>query len=59
MARGSGGGPGDHAVLLLRLGADLTAWEADRRWGALLNVLAVLVFVANTGVGVQTRRSST
>ncbi len=34
-----------HLSLLLRVGADLAAWEAGRRWAAMLNTLAVLLFL--------------
>ncbi len=37
-----------HLSLLLRVGADLAAWEAGRRWAVVLNTLAVLLFLANT-----------
>ncbi len=34
--------------VLLRLGADLTEWADGRRWGGLLGVLAILLFLATT-----------
>jgi hypothetical protein len=34
--------------ILLRLGADLGGWTDGRRWGGLLGVLAVLLFLATT-----------
>jgi hypothetical protein len=37
-----------HAGLLLRVGADLGAWEPGRRAGGLLNALAILLFLAST-----------
>jgi hypothetical protein len=45
-----------HASLLLRLVGDLAAWPDLRRWGGLLNAVAVLLFVlltaqAATGAG--------
>lgn len=36
-----------HLSLSLRVGGDLAAWLPGRRWGGLLNVLAVLLFLAN------------
>ncbi len=38
-----------HLSLLLRIGGDLWAWDTAYRWGGLLNVIALLVFVGNTG----------
>ncbi len=37
-----------HLGLMLRVAADLAGWLPGRRWGALLNVAAVLLFLANT-----------
>lgn len=37
-----------HLSLALRVIGDLLAWPQARRWGGLLNVLALLVFLANT-----------
>lgn len=37
-----------HAALLLRLGADLAASVPGRQWGAILNGVALLVFLLNT-----------
>lgn len=37
-----------HLGLILRVAADLAGWLPGRRWGALLNVLALLLFLANT-----------
>ena len=42
-----------HAGLLVRVVADLVGAAAVVRWGGLLNVAAVLLFLANTGVGVR------
>lgn len=36
-----------HLSLLLRVGGDLALWMPGQRWGGLLNVLAVLLFLAN------------
>jgi len=37
-----------HLSLVLRVAGDLAAWPAGRRWGGLLNVAALLVFLVNT-----------
>jgi len=37
-----------HLSLLLRIGSDLLEWHAGRRWGAILNGVAVAVFLLNT-----------
>jgi hypothetical protein len=37
-----------HLSLALRVTGDLLAWPQARRWGGLLNVLVLLVFIANT-----------
>lgn len=36
-----------HLSLMLRVGGDLTQWRPGIQWGGLLNVLALLVFLAN------------
>ncbi len=36
-----------HASLILRVGSDLALWTTGQRWGGLLNVLAILLFLAN------------
>jgi hypothetical protein len=38
-----------HLSLLLRVGGDLAAWWPGRKWGGLFNVVALLVFLVNTG----------
>jgi hypothetical protein len=43
-----------HGSLLLRIGGDLAAWWPGRKWGGLLNVVALLVFLANTGYAIRT-----
>jgi hypothetical protein len=45
-----------HGSLLLRVVGDLTIWLDGRRWGGLLNVVAVLLFVAMTAAGVLRAR---
>jgi hypothetical protein len=49
-----------HLSLLLRVSGDLLPWLAGRQWGGLLNVVAILLFLANTAwaVRVNTARSS-
>lgn len=37
-----------HVTLLLRVAGDLTGWLPGRRWGGLLNVAVMLLFLANT-----------
>ena len=41
-----------HVTLLLRVTGDLLDWPSARRWGGLLNVLALLLFFANTAYSV-------
>ncbi len=41
-----------HASLLLRVTADVAGWMAGRQWGGLLNVAAVLLFLAVTASAV-------
>jgi hypothetical protein len=41
-----------HVTLLLRVAGDLLASLPARQWGGFLNVLALLLFFANTGYGV-------
>jgi hypothetical protein len=36
-----------HLSLLLRVVGDLLLWMPDRKWGGLLGVLAILLFLAN------------
>ncbi|MCQ3976890.1 MAG: hypothetical protein DPW09_25970 [Anaerolineae bacterium] len=38
-----------HLSLLLRVAGDLIGWLPARQWGGLLNVIALLLFLANTG----------
>jgi hypothetical protein len=37
-----------HLSLLLRIGGDLLEWHTGRRWGAILNGVAIAVFLLNT-----------
>lgn len=37
-----------HVSLLLRVGGDLLEWHSGRRWGAILNGVAVGIFLLNT-----------
>jgi hypothetical protein len=45
-----------HASLVLRLVGDLAAWSPGRRWGGLLNAVAVLTFFAVMVRGIVTAR---
>ncbi len=38
-----------HLSLLVRVTGDLTLWLPARQWGGLFNVIAILLFIANTG----------
>lgn len=42
-----------HASLILRIVGDLGGWAGVRQWGGLLNVIALLAFLANTARAVQ------
>jgi hypothetical protein len=44
-----------HASLALRVVADLFAWPDVVRWASLLNVLAIVLFLANTALAVRRR----
>jgi hypothetical protein len=49
-----------HLSLLLRVIGDLTTWLPGRQWGGLLNVVALLLFLANTFLAIRPlRRTST
>jgi len=45
-----------HLSLLLRVGGDLLAAAACRQWGGMLNVMAVVLFMANTAAAVSRGR---
>lgn len=42
-----------HLSLLLRVAGDLTGWVAGRQWGGLINVVVLLLFLANTARAVR------
>jgi hypothetical protein len=42
-----------HASLLLRVAGDLFGWWEIRRWGGMLTVLVLLLFILNTGLAVR------
>lgn len=45
-----------HLSLLLRVGAGLTDWLPGRLWGSMINVIALLLFLANTVAAVRLAR---
>lgn len=45
--------------LVLRVGSDLAGWADGRQWGGLLNVIALLVFMANTALAVLAGKRAT
>jgi len=45
-----------HLSLLLRIGSDLVMWMPGHRWGGLLNVLTILLFLANNAFSVMQGR---
>jgi len=47
-----------HAGLALRVGSDVLGSGAGREWGGLINVLAVVLFLANTLVAIRMRPSA-
>jgi branched-subunit amino acid permease len=47
-----------HVSLTLRVFGDLALWLPGRQWGGLLNALAILLFLANTGYGALHPRSA-
>ncbi len=42
-----------HLSLLLRLAGDLTLWLPGRRWGGLLNMVVLLLFLLNTAISLR------
>lgn len=46
-----------HFSLILRVVGDLSAWMPGQRWGGLLNLLAILLFLANNVRAVRPARS--
>lgn len=47
-----------HLSLLLRVVGDLAGWWAGRQWGGLLNVAALLLFLANTARSARRGRTT-
>ena len=47
-----------HLSLLLRLLGDLTVWLPARQWGGLLNVVAILLFLAGLGLSMLRGRDA-
>ncbi|MCC7352870.1 MAG: hypothetical protein IT330_03860 [Anaerolineae bacterium] len=46
-----------HLSLLLRIAGDLASWVPGRQWGGLLNVVALLLFLANMARGMRSPAS--
>lgn len=47
-----------HVSLAIRVLGDLASWWPGRQWGGVLNALAVLAFLANTGYGALRPRAA-
>jgi hypothetical protein len=47
-----------HAGLVLRVGSDVLGSWSGREWGGLINVLAVVLFLANTLVAIRSRSAA-
>lgn len=45
-----------HASLVLRIAGDLAGWIALRRWGGLINALAILLYLASVGLTILADR---
>ncbi len=45
-----------HVSLILRIGGDLTALLSLRKWGGLINVIAILIFLGNTVASILRQR---
>jgi len=48
-----------HLSLILRVVSDLATWQVGRQWAVLLNVLVLLLFLANTGRAIRRAASQT
>jgi len=49
-----------HASLAVRIGADLYEWTDGRKWGAMFNVAAILLFFASNAVSaIRSRKGAT
>ena len=46
-----------HLSLIVRVASDLERWWDLRQWGGLLNAIALLLFLVNTGLAVRSARS--
>ncbi len=42
-----------HLSLALRVGSDIARWVPGRQWGGMLNVVAILLFLANTLLAIR------
>lgn len=47
-----------HGSLLLRIAGDLFLWTAAQKWGGLLNVLSILLFLANNAFSIYKGRAT-
>jgi hypothetical protein len=47
-----------HLSLILRVGAGLYDWMPGRLWGAMLNVIALLLFLFNTIAAARSARAT-
>ncbi|MBI2540111.1 MAG: hypothetical protein HYW04_10025, partial [Deltaproteobacteria bacterium] len=47
-----------HGSLLLRVAGDLLLWTAGQKWGGLLNVVAIVLFLANNGFSIYKGRAT-
>lgn len=45
-----------HLTLVLRVAGDLTLWIPGRYWGGMLNGVAIVLFLVNTGGSILTKR---
>jgi len=46
-----------HLSLIVRVTGDVAGWFAVRQWGGMFNVIALLLFLFNTGRAVRTKTS--
>jgi hypothetical protein len=46
-----------HVTLIVRVAGDLLLWGPGRQWGGLFNAVALLLFLANTGISIMRQGS--